>query len=51
MQNRFVCDIADFGKHGLLRWIIGLTDPEETVRPNWRLCAYIKPTQGNLPHH
>ena len=28
MQNRYVGDVADFGKHGLLRFLNGLTDTE-----------------------
>ena len=28
MQNRYVGDVADFGKHGLLRFLSGMTDPE-----------------------
>ena len=27
MQNRYVGDVADFGKHGLLRFLSGMTDP------------------------
>ena len=28
MQNRYVGDVGDFGKHGLLRFLSGMTDPE-----------------------
>ena len=28
MQNRYVGDVADFGKHGLLRFLSGMTDEE-----------------------
>ena len=36
MQNRYVGDVADFGKHGLLRFLSGMTDP--TVQePDLRL--------------
>ncbi len=29
MQNRYVGDVGDFGKHGLLRFLSGMTDAEE----------------------
>ena len=29
MQNRYVGDVADFGKHGLLRFLSGMTDEEK----------------------
>ncbi len=28
MQNRYVGDVGDFGKYGLLRWLTGMTGPE-----------------------
>ena len=28
MQNKYVGDVGDFGKHGLLRFLSGMTDPE-----------------------
>ena len=34
MQNRYVGDVADFGKHGLLRFLSGMTDEE---KPNQKL--------------
>ena len=36
MQNRYVGDVADFGKHGLLRFLSGMTDPEGP-EPNQKL--------------
>ena len=36
MQNKYVGDAGDFGKHGLLRRLCGLTDPE-TAEPDLRL--------------
>lgn len=36
MQNRYVGDVADFGKHGLLRRLCGLTDPD-TPEPDLSL--------------
>ena len=36
MQNRYVGNIADFGKHGLLRFLSGMTD-EEKPNPKLRL--------------
>ena len=32
MQNRYVGDVGDFGKFGLLRFLSGLTDPIQTDR-------------------
>ena len=32
MQNRYTADVGDFGKHGLLRFLNGATDPEEGRR-------------------
>ena len=42
MQNRYVGDVGDFGKFGLLRFLSGMTDPAQTGRPlqigvNWYL--------------
>ena len=34
MQNRYVGDVGDFGKHGLLRFLSGATDKEG---PDWKL--------------
>ena len=36
MQNRYVGDVADFGKHGLLRFLSGMTDPT-VPEPDLRL--------------
>ncbi len=36
MQHRYVGDIADFGKHGLLRFLSGATDPQAPA-PDLRL--------------
>ena len=36
MQNRYVGDVADFGKHGLLRFLSGMTDPT-VLEPDLRL--------------
>ena len=36
MQHRYVGDIADFGKHGLLRFLSGATDPQAPT-PDLRL--------------
>ena len=36
MQNRYVGDVGDFGKFGLLRWLSGLTD-EQCPEPYLRL--------------
>ena len=33
MQNKYVGDVGDFGKHGLLRRLSGLTDPD-TLKPD-----------------
>ena len=46
MQNRYVGDAGDFGKHGLLRRLCGLTDPE-TAEPDLRLglARYLFPDE------
>lgn len=36
MQSKYVADIGDFAKHGLLRYLSGLTDPE-TPEPDLRI--------------
>ena len=41
MQNRYVGDVADFGKHGLLRFLIGMTDPENAPRLRLGLIWYM----------
>lgn len=46
MQSKYVGDIGDFGKHGLLRYLSGLTDPG-TDEPDLRigLVWYLTPDQ------
>lgn len=38
MQNKYACDVADFGKHGLLRFLSGLTDPN-ALQPDLSLAV------------
>ena len=37
MQNRYVGDVGDFGKYGLLRWLCGMTGPELSDEDRLRL--------------
>ena len=41
MQNRYVGDVGDFGKHGLLRSLSGVTDPEEGRRLRLGVLWYL----------
>ena len=46
MQNRYVGDVGDFAKHGLLRFLSGMTDaaePEPKLRPG--LIWYMFPDE------
>ena len=48
MQNRYVGDVGDFGKHGLLRFLSGLTDPEDGPRFRLGLIWYLTHDQTHL---
>ena len=50
MQDRYVCDIGDFGKYGLLRYLCGLNDaPEPDKRLSLGVVWYLnKPTAKKL---
>ena len=48
MQNRYVGDVGDFGKHGLLRFLSGATDPEEGRRFRLGVLWYLTHDQTHL---
>ena len=41
MQNRYVGDVADFGKHGLLRFLSGMTSDDDLDRLSLGLVWYL----------
>ena len=48
MQNRYVGDVGDFGKHGLLRYLAGVTDPEPGERFRLGVMWYLTHDQTHL---
>ena len=50
MQNRYVGDVADFGKHGLLRFPSGMTDPDEGKQLRVALLWYMHHDEGHNLH-
>ena len=47
MQNRYVGDVGDFGKHGLLRFLSGETDPETDDRFRLGVIWYLTHDQAH----
>ena len=50
MQNRYVGDVADFGKHGLLRFPSRMTDPDEGKQLRVALLWYMHHDEGHNLH-
>ena len=48
MQNRYVGDVGDFGKHGLLRFLSGATDPDTESRFRLGVLWYLTHDQTHL---
>ncbi len=45
MQNRYVGDVGDFGKYGLLRWLTGMTSGDDLVRLRLGVVWYLHPDE------
>ena len=50
MQNRYVGDVGDFAKHGLLRFLSGRTDPDEGKQLQVGLLWYMHHDEGHNLH-
>ena len=46
MQNRYIGDVGDFGKYGLLRFLSGMTDDKD-ARLRMGLVWYLHPNEGH----
>ena len=50
MQNRYVGDVGDFAKHGLLRFLSGMTDPDDGKQLRVGLLWYMHHDEGHNLH-
>ena len=50
MQNRYVGDVGDFAKHGLLRFLSGMTDPDDGKQLQVGLLWYMHHDEGHNLH-
>ena len=49
MQNRYVGDVGDFAKHGLLRFLSGMTDPDEGKQLKLGVVWYLHHDEKHPP--